>query len=75
LFRFLIWCLLIYIVARFLSRVINAFLEGSRQPRNPPERPVASPQKPPVEYKDVSDAKFIDVPNSSNDQKKGEESP
>ena len=68
LFRLLIWGVLIYLVARLLAKVINAFLAGSRQPPSRPESPAGSPHKRTVEYDDVSDAKFVDVPNSPTEE-------
>ena len=68
LFRFLIWGLLIYLVARLLARVINSFLAGSRQQPSRPASPAGSPPKRTVEYDDVSDAKFVDVPNSATEE-------
>lgn len=66
LFRFLIWSLLIFLLARLIARMIDGFVQGFRQPQGGQPRPQGAPPKSAVEYKDVADAKFIDVPNSSD---------
>ena len=68
LIRFLIWSVFIYLLARLLWRILDAFVKGVRQP---PRAPGADdpPKNQTAEYKDIEDAKFVDVPNSSDDRR------
>jgi len=65
-FRILIWSVVFFFLARFLWRLMSPFLSPShpgRQPDNVPEPPPKTKE----EFKDVRDAKFIDVPKSPSD--------
>jgi len=64
-FRFLIWSVIIFFLARFIWRIVAPFL-GPSTPGQPTGKVPEPPQKTKEEFKDVREAKFIDVPKSSS---------
>jgi hypothetical protein len=60
--RILIWSVVLFFLARFLWRIVAPFFVPTDADPHP-QAPESS-QKPKEEFKDVRDAKFIDVPKS-----------
>jgi len=65
--RILIWSVVIFFLARFIWRIVAQFL-GPSTPEQQTPKVSEPPPKPKEEFKDVRDAKFIDVPKTDSNQ-------
>ncbi|MBI4427852.1 MAG: hypothetical protein HY562_01910 [Ignavibacteriales bacterium] len=72
--RFLVFTVLFYVVFLIVSNLIKLFLAWKlRQKRKPfPQADAPSPSKPQVEYKNVEDAKFEDIPQPEHKESQTE---
>ncbi|MGD0590978.1 MAG: hypothetical protein ABSA44_09295 [Bacteroidota bacterium] len=67
LIRFLIVAFVIYFVLTLVKRMLRVF-KGSSRPFSRPDQP-ETPPKPKEEYKDVQDAKFVELPDKQEESK------
>jgi len=65
-FRILIWSILLFFIVRFIWKIVSRFLDPA-PPGQQSTKVSEPPPKPSEEFKDVRDAKFVDVPKSAAD--------
>jgi hypothetical protein len=66
--RFFITALVIYFVLTFVKGILKVFKGSSSRPFSHSAQP-ETPPKPKEDYKDVQDAKFVEVPDKRKESK------
>jgi hypothetical protein len=64
--RFFVAALVIYFVLTFVKGILRVFKGLSSRPFSHPDQPQAPPKE---NYKDVQDAKFVEVPDKQKESK------